>query len=137
MKEKKNRQGEGGGPPKKYTQDFIEKEADLLVEWSKKEDSLFLRDFAYERGYNPNRLQEFAKENKKFAGALEQAKDNQERRLLSAAMKKEVDMTWLKYALPRLLQDRPYLKASWDSQEQQTVVQTPSVTINKIVKSDE
>jgi len=59
---------ETGGRPKKYTKEFIEKEAEAFDKWMKIETSLWYEDFAMERGYDPDQLSIWAKENEKFSG---------------------------------------------------------------------
>lgn len=60
-----NKAGEGGRP-KKYTQEFIEAEADAFLKWMQQKDSLWFEDFAIQRGYSPDYLSEWAKENPRF-----------------------------------------------------------------------
>ena len=44
---------EAGGRPKKYTQEFIEKEAEAFEKWMQKPNSVWFEDFANQRGYSP------------------------------------------------------------------------------------
>src|SRR5271157_6085010 len=60
-----NKNGEGGRP-KRFTDEFIEKEALAFLEWMKKPDSIWYEGFALERGYSPVLLSEWAKDNKRF-----------------------------------------------------------------------
>jgi hypothetical protein len=137
QQEERQKGPQGPKGPRKYTDEYLEEEAKLIVKWAEETENLYLRDFAHERGYHPSRLSEFALSNKNFAQALERAKDIQEKKITTMALKKGADMAWVKYFLPRLLQDRPYLKSSWDSQEQVTNIHSPNVTINKIVSKDD
>lgn len=61
-----NKNGEGGRP-KKYTSEFIEKEAEAFEEWMKSKSSLWYEDFAMDRGYDPHLLSLWAKENERFS----------------------------------------------------------------------
>lgn len=63
------------GRPQIYTQEFIEKEADALLEWVQVESNMYLSKFAFDRGYSTKRLEEFPHANVKFSGALDLAKD--------------------------------------------------------------
>lgn len=83
-----NKNGEGGRP-KIYTEEFINIEADTLEEWIKIKDNLFLEDFAYERGYDAQRLTEWPKVNKRFAVATERFKQKQKTALLKGSLKKQ------------------------------------------------
>ena len=65
---------ETGGRPVKYTAKFIEKEADAFLEWMSRRTSLWYEDFAMERGYDPDQLSIWAKENKKFSGVYRRSK---------------------------------------------------------------
>ncbi len=79
---KNGRQGEGGGAPKKYTEELIEQYAEELLTWfQESKKRLWLKSFAIERGFPSENLSVFAKKNEKFAHALKIAKDIQELRL--------------------------------------------------------
>lgn len=65
--------------PKKYTQEFLAKEAKALLAWMKAhEEHLWLGSFAAERGYSRQRLSEFAGKSEEFADAYSLAKTIQE-----------------------------------------------------------
>ena len=80
---------EKGGRPKKYTQEFIENEADALEEWMKTKDNLFYENFAFERGYSYKRLTEWAKENEKFSDTYERSRTRQKGLLLIGGLMKK------------------------------------------------
>ena len=81
-----------GGRPKKYTQEFLKKEAELLLKWFNDDPERFwLKDFALERGYSPQRLVEFADKSEEFSEAYARAKDIQESRLVHGAMEQLVE----------------------------------------------
>lgn len=122
------------GQPKVYDDDFIENEAAELRIWADKSNDLWIKDFAHLRGYSPQRLHEWNHSNKVFAEAFEYAKDKQERRFYAGAMSKELDMTFVKYFMPRILKDRPEWKAAFDAPESQTIEHIGNVTINKVSK---
>jgi hypothetical protein len=65
---------EKGGRPKVWTKEKIEAEADAFLEWMKDFKSLWYEDFALSRGYDPDNLSLWAKENEKFAGVYKQSK---------------------------------------------------------------
>lgn len=65
---------ETGGRPVKYTPEFIDAEADAFFEWMKHKTSLWYEDFALERGYDPDLLSMWAKENERFSGVYKRAK---------------------------------------------------------------
>ncbi len=109
--------GNKGPPPAIYDDDFIENEAAALREWIVLPRSLWLKGFAYERGYSPTRMWEFGQKNKEFSNALEFAKDEQERKFIMGAWSKEMDMAFVKHFMPRMLRDRPEWKTSWDAPE--------------------
>lgn len=67
-----NKEGEGGRPIK-YTENFIEREAEAFELWMKLDTSLWYEDFAMERGYSPQRLCEFAKQNERFSEVYEKS----------------------------------------------------------------
>lgn len=64
-----------GGRPKKYTEEFINKEAAALLLWIKKDKgNIWFERFAFERGYPAKNFQAWADENERFSEALEMAK---------------------------------------------------------------
>lgn len=129
---------QGPKGPSKYTDEYIEREADALLAWmNASDDNVFLNKFTKTRDYEASRLNEFAKKNDKFLLAFKKAKDHQEEKMFKMALEKKIDINFVKYFLPRMIQDRPHWKASWDQQEQVTQIQTPNVTINKIVRSED
>jgi len=58
------------GRPKKYTPEYIDKEAVALDAWSEKEGNVFLERFCLERGYSDDHLHLWAKERDSFSRAL-------------------------------------------------------------------
>ncbi len=89
------------GRPIKYTQEFIETEADALLKWIKDDEHIYLKRFSFERGYSSSRLTEFAKANEKFSLALEKAHDWQEMKLAEGGLKKTFDSGFTKFVLAR------------------------------------
>ena len=77
------------GRPKKYTEEFIEKEADVLVEWTKNNSNIFIEDFCYQRGYHEARISEFQKENERFSEAYSMFKMRQKVALFKASISKK------------------------------------------------
>jgi hypothetical protein len=63
-----------GGRPTEWTVEKIEAEADYLVEWAEKPDSIVLGTCYGSRGYSYVDANEWAKENKKFGKAKAHAK---------------------------------------------------------------
>lgn len=61
---------EKGGRPIKYTKEFIESEAEAFLAWMSKENSIWYKDFALERGYLPDQLSEWARINEKFSACI-------------------------------------------------------------------
>lgn len=90
---------ETGGRPVKYTKDFIENEADALLEWLKKEDSLWFEDFALERGYDPNLFSMWASENEKFSGVYNRAKSWQKSLLIRGGLQNKFNANIVKLVL--------------------------------------
>jgi hypothetical protein len=87
------------GRQKKYTPETIEKEAEALDAWSKNPKNFWLKDFALERDYGPQRLTEMAKDNENFAKALDRAKSRQESRLFKGGLVNTFNASLVKFAL--------------------------------------
>jgi len=93
-----NKNGEGGRP-KKYTDEFIEKEAEELEKWIKKPKSIWFGDFAFERGYDDNRMAEFAEMNERFSGALREARCWQKNLLTKGALTNKLNPGFTKFVM--------------------------------------
>lgn len=91
--------GNDGGRPEIYTEDWIRKEAALFREWMQRDDSIYFKSFAIERGYHPNRLQEFADKNPEFSGVLEIAKAWQEQKLVNLGLFNKINCGMTKFVL--------------------------------------
>lgn len=87
------------GRPKKYTEDFINKQADDLLEWLKNSENIFFEDFLLDQNINPNRMSEWALVNERFLGAYEIAKHRQLSRLKKGAVLKEFDSGFTKFLM--------------------------------------
>lgn len=77
---------EKGGRPIKYTTVFIEAEADAFETWMRREDSLWYKDFALERGYLPDQLSEWAKINEKFSRVYKKSQEWQQSKLVKGGL---------------------------------------------------
>lgn len=83
-----NKNGEGGRP-KKYTEEFIDKEAEALEEWMKDKQNLFIELFAFERGYDEDRISEFERANERFSRAYKKFKMRQKGMLFEGGLKRK------------------------------------------------
>lgn len=88
-----------GGRPKKYTQEFIESEAEAFELWMKDDKGIYFKEFALERGYSPQRLPEFAEINKRFSEALSFAHQWQEVKLVKGGLTSEFNAGFCKFVM--------------------------------------
>lgn len=111
-----NTQGEGGRPIK-YTTEFIEAEAIAFEEWMKKPGSIYFKRFAIDRGYHPNRLTEWAKENERFSCVYAKAQAWQETRLAEGGLTSEFNSGFCKFVMGNVCgwTDRTETKLSGDA----------------------
>lgn len=130
----KNAVGNKGQPKQIYTPERLKEEAEALRKWIMIPENMHLKAFAHERGYNPARLAEHCKDSVEFASAHSFAKDMQELKFIKGGLSKQYDMNAVKYFMPRMLQDRPEWKTSWDAPVESTEDKPIQVVINKIVK---
>jgi hypothetical protein len=91
--------GNCGGAPAVYTEEWLREEALRFREWMKQPDSLFLKSFAIERGYSPQRLTEFAEKSPEFAEALAFAKSWQEAKLVTLGLWGRLNSSMTKFVL--------------------------------------
>jgi len=90
---------ETGGRPKKYTQEFIEAEAEAFLEWMQRPESVWYESFAVERGYDPDQLSIWAKENKKFSGVYRLSQGWQKSKLISGGLLNQYNSSITKLVL--------------------------------------
>lgn len=110
---------ETGGRPKKYTSEFIEAEADAFEKWmdDKSGKNLWYEDFASGRGYDPNLLSLWAKENEKFSGVYTRAQSWQKSLLIRGGLLNKFNASITKLVLANTVgwTDRVESKVSGDS----------------------
>jgi hypothetical protein len=106
-----------GGRPKKYTKEFIEGEADAFEKWMKLKNSLWYEDFASERGYDPNLLSLWAKENQRFSGVYSKAQAWQKSLLIRGGLLNKFNASITKLVLANTVgwTDRVESKVSGDA----------------------
>ena len=120
---------ETGGKPKVQTTEFIEKEAEALLEWSQNSTNLFFNTFALKRGYAPQRLSEWAKKNDKFREAYELATAWQESKLVEGGLKSSLNSGFTKFVLVN--------KHEWKEKVEETKATTNTYYVNYDAKSGE
>jgi hypothetical protein len=119
------------GRPLIYTEEIIKQEADALKEWIKDPKNVYIGVFAAQRGYNRQRLSEFARDNKYFSDAYHEAIQWQENMFVQNALTRTWDSAFTSKAMARVC--RPEWKNSWDREEEKESGPT-TVIINKIEK---
>ena len=119
------------GRPKIYTEEVIQQEADALINWIQDSKNTYIGQFAFQRGYDRQRISEFARDNKYFSDAYRQAIQWQENTFLHNALTRKWDSAFASKAMARVC--RPEWKNSWDREEDKTEGPT-TVIINKIEK---
>jgi DNA-packaging protein gp3 len=88
-----------GGRPREWTDDLIEKEADMFREWLNQETNIWFEKFAIERGYPDSYLIEFSKRNEKFRAVYEYAKSWQKTKLVTGGLLNEFNSNITKLVL--------------------------------------
>ena len=91
--------GNKGGREKYWTLERIQEEAIALKKWMKKDDSIFLKDFAVERGYLSQRFSEFNNECQEFAEIYSIAKEWQESKLVKGGLYNKTNPGFTKFIL--------------------------------------
>lgn len=90
---------EKGGRPLKYTLEFIENEAEAFEAWMHREESLWYKDFALERGYLPDQLSEWAKTNEKFSRVYKKSKEWQQSKLVKGGLLNKFNAGFTKFVM--------------------------------------
>lgn len=90
---------ETGGRPKKYTDEFIEKEAVEFEKWIEKPNSPWFEDFANQRGYSGEYLSRWAKINEKFNQVYEKAQSMQKGILVKGGLTNKFNSNFTKFVM--------------------------------------
>jgi len=91
---------ETGGRPTIYTEEFINKQADGLLAWLKKDpNNIYFEEFLLDQDIHPKRMYEWVKVNKKFSDAYELAHTRQLQRLKKGTTEKLYDSSFVKFIL--------------------------------------
>lgn len=104
---------ETGGRPVKYTKEFIENEAHAFEEWMRRPESLWYKDFALERGYDPDLLTIWSKENEKFSGVYKRSQNWQQSKLVNGGLVGSFNAPFTKFVMANT--------CGWTDRVQQTV----------------
>lgn len=80
------RNGLFGGAPAIYNDEFLEKLAIELMQWTENPTSVWFEAFAFEHKIPADRLVDFAKRNEKFAEAYHYAKQWQKQKLMEGGL---------------------------------------------------
>lgn len=107
-----------GGRPIVYDDNFIEAEALAFREWMKNPCNLYFKEFAFERGYSPQRLSEFSARNQRFSEVYAEAKQWQEIRLVRGGLTNEFNSNFTKFVMYNVCGwvDKQETKLSGDKQ---------------------
>lgn len=87
------------GRPKKYTDDYIDKLGNEMLEWFKDPKEFWLKDFAIKNGFPSQLFSVFAEKSDKFSEALKKAKDIQESKLVRMGFNKKFNCAMAIFAL--------------------------------------
>mgnify|MGYP003502386824 FL=1 len=118
------------GRPTKYTEKWIDEEADILLKWIEEDKGIYIGSFAVERGYCRQKLSDFAKQSAKFMDAMEKARTWQENKFLKNDLTREWDAAQVRYTMARVCGD--IWKASYDREDSDSKDITLNININKI-----
>lgn len=113
------------GRPLKWTDEAIEKEADAFLDWISLPNAIWYKDFALERGYDPDLFNLWKNKNEKFSGVLSMVKAWQESKLFKGALFKKLGLNsdMAKFGLAR--------QCGW--REDQIIEHKGEVSVNVIM----
>lgn len=88
------------GRPKIYDEEFINKQADGLLLWLKKDpNNIYFEEFLLDQDIHPKRMYEWIKVNQRFSDAYELAHTRQLQRLKKGTTEKTYDSSFVKFIL--------------------------------------
>lgn len=121
------------GRPEKYTDEWLAQEAKELLAWIEvdSDKKIYLGSFAKDRGYDRQRLTEFANKSLEFSDAYKKAKQWQEEKFIRNGLTRLWDPGFTSKCMARVCGDE--WKNSWDREEEKQTTPT-TVIINKIEK---
>lgn len=88
-----------GGRPRKWTAERIEQEADAFEEWMSRPDSIWYEDFCLERGYLPDNLVRWAKENERFCTVYKKSQVWQKSKLVRGGLLNTYNSGFTKFVM--------------------------------------
>lgn len=122
------------GRPIKWTEELLEKEADLLLDWFQDKKNFWLTDFAHSRGYSRCNLSELSKKSEYFANALKIAKEIQESRIAKGGLTGKFNSSMTIFALKNVAKWRDKIEEKETTPE---LLQKYSEMIEGLKKNDE
>lgn len=90
---------EKGGRPRKWTDELIEQEADAFEQWMERPDSIWYEDFCLGRGYPPDNLIRWAKENEKFCTVYRKSQIWQKSKLIRGGLLNTYNAGFTKFVM--------------------------------------
>jgi hypothetical protein len=120
-------QGVGGGREKKYTPEWIDEEADALLDFINRDGGMYIGSFARERGYHRQRFPDFIKVSEKFRDAYREAQQWQEEKFIRNALTRTWDPGFTARCMARVCGDE--WKNSFDKEESDKEV-ILNITVN-------
>lgn len=94
-----NMGNEKGGRPRKWTAELIEREADAFEKWMGRQDSIWYEDFCLERGYLPDNLIRWAKENERFCTVYRKSQTWQKSKLIRGGLLNSYNAGFTKFVM--------------------------------------
>lgn len=86
-----------GGRPVKWTTEAIEIEANEFELWIQNPKNVYFKRFALERGYSPQRYNEFCEVSERFSAVFNRVKEWQETRIAEGALFNELNSGFSKF----------------------------------------
>jgi hypothetical protein len=88
-----------GGRPEKYTKEVIDDLADEFLEWLKKPNNVWFKDFCLDKNIDPRLMTDWAKKSHKFSEAYILAQARQESKLMNGGLFNKMNAGIVKFAL--------------------------------------
>jgi len=107
--------GVSPGRPVNFTNEMLESLTYNLIEWIQHPDNLYLKNFCFEYGLEPVKIEEYSNRCPEFRKAWQMAKDKQEGKLVDLGLKRKISDSMAKFVLVNVHKWREKTEISGDS----------------------
>lgn len=108
--------GNSGGRPVKFTAEMLSELTTHLYNWIQEPDNLYLKNFCFQFGLEPDKIDEYCNRSEEFRQCWYLVKHKQEAKLVDLALKRKISDSMTKFVLVNVHKWKEKTEISGDSQ---------------------